>query len=131
MNHNIYRPLILHFCCQSAATFKSLAVEMPLPLKGRPSLWPPLYRQGLFDFFRSDHYRFWNAEPSLPAVFITDTADFRGYMKQCYHQSCDDMSRVTPDMITFLARTTDSIVKVATNMTNEKCEMKKTGMAIG
>ena len=82
------------------------------------------------DFFRSDHYNFWNGEPSLPAVFMTDTANFRGYMRQCYHQSCDDMSQVTPDMITFLARTTDSVVKVASNMTNEKCEMKKTGMAI-
>ena len=99
-------------------------------LKGRPSLWPSQAQSGLSDFFRSDHYSFWDAEPSLPAIFITDTADFRGYMKQCYHQSCDDMSQLTPDMLTFLARTTDSVVKVASNMTNEKCEMKKTGMVI-
>ena len=82
------------------------------------------------DLFRSDHYRFWNANPSLPAVFITDTANFRGYMKQCYHQSCDDVNHVTPDMMTFLARTTESIVKVASEMTDEKCEMKKTGTVI-
>ena len=104
---------------------------IPQQFNGRPSLWPSQVRQGLGDFFRSDHYRFWNAEPSLPAAFITDSAEFRGYMKQCYHQSCDDMSQVTPDMLTFLARTTDSVVKVSSNMTNEKCEMKKTGMVIG
>ena len=84
----------------------------------------------LKDFFRSDHYHFWNANPSLPAVFITDTANFRGYMKQCYHQSCDDINRVTPDMIAFLARTTESLVAVASNMTNEKCETKQAGMVL-
>ena len=110
------------------ATFKTLAVE--LPLQGRPSNWPDNIRLGMRDFFRSDHYNFWNADPSLPAVFITDTANFRGYMRQCYHQSCDDINHVTSDMITFLARTTDSIVKVAINMTNEKCQMKKVGMVI-
>ena len=63
-------------------------------------------------------------------VFVTDTANFQGHMRECYHESCDDISHVTSDMITFLARTTDSVVKVATNMTNEKCQMKKVGMAI-
>ncbi|KAJ7381127.1 hypothetical protein OS493_004725 [Desmophyllum pertusum] len=71
------------------------------------------------DFFRSDHYRFWNADPSLPVVFLTDSANFRGFMKQCY------ISHVTPEMMTFLGRTTDSVVEVASNMTNEKCEMKQ------
>ena len=86
-------------------------------------------RTTLADFSRSDHYEFWNADPSLPAVFITDTADFRGFMKQCYHQSCDDISQVTPDMIAFLARTTESILNVASNLTNQKCEIKQAGMA--
>ena len=79
------------------------------------------------DLFRSDHYRFWNAEPSLPAVFLTDSADFRGFMQQCYHRECDDISHVTPEMMTFLGRTTDSVVEVASNMTNDKCEMKQAG----
>ena len=112
------------------ATFKTLAVELPYPLEGRPSNWPDKIRLGMQDFFRSDHYYFWDADPSLPAVFITDTSNFRGHMRQCYHQSCDDINHVTSDMITFLARTTDSIVKVATKMTNEKCQMKKVGMVI-
>lgn len=53
-------------------------------------------RTPLEDFFRSDHYEFWNADPSLPTVFITDTADFGGFMKQCYHQSYDEISHCLP-----------------------------------
>lgn len=51
-------------------------------------------------------------------------------MKQCYHQSCDDINHVTPDMIAFLARTTESLVAVASDMTNEKCETKQAGMVL-
>ena len=105
-------------------------MKLPSQLGGRPENWSPLIQRGLFDLFRSDHYRFWNADPSLPAVFLTDTADFRGYMKQCYHRSCDDINHVTADMMTFLARTTESLVKVASKMTNETCEMKETGKVI-
>ena len=109
------------------AVFKTLAVN--LPFGGRPQSWPSVARTTLADFVRSDHFEFWNADPSLPAVFITDTANFRGFMKQCYHQSCDDISQVTPDMIAFLARTTESILNVASNLTNQKCEIKQAGMA--
>ena len=111
------------------ANFTSYAVKLQKH-GGRPDTWPQNLQWELNDLFRSDHYRFWNADPSLPAILITDTADHRGYMKQCYHKSCDDMSHVTPDMMTFLARTTDSIVKVASNMTNEKCQVKKAGTVI-
>ena len=51
-------------------------------------------------------------------------------MKQCYHQSCDDINHVTPDMKAFLARTTESLVAVASKMTNEKCEIKQAGMVL-
>ena len=108
----------------------SEAVEIPAPFVGRPSTWNPIFRAQMSDFFRSDHYPFWEADPSLPAVFLTDTAENRGFMEQCYHQSCDDFSHVTPDMITFLEKTTDSIAKAVSRMTNETCEMKKTGMGI-
>ena len=109
----------------STEAFKTIAVTMAL--SGRPSDWPESFFNAVRDFFRSDHYRFWNAEPSLPAVFLTDTADFRGFMQQCYHEDCDDINHVTPMMMTFLGRTADSLVELATNMTNEKCQMKKTG----
>ncbi|XP_078366708.1 uncharacterized protein LOC144650822 [Oculina patagonica] len=104
--------------------FKTIAVAMAFP--GRPSTWDQNYFNAVRDFFRSDHYQFWNAEPSLPAVFLTDSVDVRGFMQQCYHQQCDDISQVTPEMMTFLGRTADSLVEVAINMTNEQCQMKKT-----
>ncbi|KAL9979313.1 hypothetical protein ACROYT_G016961 [Oculina patagonica] len=106
-------------------TFKTIAIGIP-GMTGRPSNWPSNIRTSMRDFFRSDHYRFWDAEPSLPAVFVTDSANFRGFMQQCYHKDCDDINHVTPEMVTFMGRTTDSVVKVVTNMTNEKCQMKKT-----
>ena len=48
-------------------------------------------------------------------------------MQQCYHEECDDISHVTPEMVTVLRQSADSLVEVATNMTNEECQMKKTG----
>ena len=49
-------------------------------------------------------------------------------MQKCYHQRCDDTSRVTPEMLTFLSRTTDSLVEVASEMVNERCQMKEKGL---
>ncbi|XP_078355557.1 uncharacterized protein LOC144640229, partial [Oculina patagonica] len=109
-------------------TFKTIAIVFPEMFQGRPRNWPwfAFIKKRMRDFFRSDHYRFWDADPSLPAVFITDSANFRGFMQQCYHKDCDDINHVTPEMVTFMGRTTDSVVEVVTNMTNEKCQMKKT-----
>ena len=117
--------------CNFSLTATLNALGVNIPAGGRPDDFSSQVKSGFRDFiFRSDHLRFWNAEPSLPAVFITDTANFRGYMKQCYRQSCDDINHVTPDMITFLARTTESVVAVASNMTKEKCETKQAGKCL-
>ncbi|KAL7646265.1 UNVERIFIED_CONTAM: hypothetical protein RMT77_003174 [Armadillidium vulgare] len=61
-----------------------------------------------FDFFRSDHYRFWYPSEetpsiSLPALLLTDTAPYRGKMKQCYHEYCDNFETIKPN-IKFLAK---------------------------
>ena len=111
------------------STEASKAIELAIPalVSGRPSRWPRLIRDALGDFFRSDHYYFWDADPSLPAVFLTDSANFRGYMVQCYHKDCDDMSQVTTEMLMFLGRTSAKMVELATSMTNEACQMKKAG----
>jgi len=112
----------------STETLKAIELAIPDRLGGRPSSWSQVFRSQLKDFFRSDHYYFWDADPSLPAVFLTDSANFRGYMQQCYHKGCDDMSQVTPEMMTFLGRTSANMAELATNMTNVKaCQMKKTG----
>ena len=102
-------------------TIKSITVSL---ISGRPSTWSQIYQNAVSDFFRSDHYRFWNADPSLPAVFLTDSGDFRGYMQQCYHEDCDDMSHVTSKRLEFLLKTAQSLVEVASSTTNEKCPGK-------
>ncbi|XP_022789200.1 uncharacterized protein LOC111328920 isoform X2 [Stylophora pistillata] len=105
-----------------------LTIAMPIPnifSSGRPEDWPEDAKKYMEDFFRSDHYHFWNAKPTLPAIFLTDSANFRGFMTKCYHNNCDNTNHVTPEMMMFLARTTDSVAKLVSNMTNEKCEMKR------
>ena len=101
--------------------------DIALPFSGRPSELKDNIWQLMKDFLRSDHRRFWDNEPSLSALFLTDTANFRGFMTSCYHQSCDDISHVTEDMVEFLGRTTNALVQLASNMTGETCTMKKKG----
>ena len=106
-------------------------IELPIlsMFSGKPSRWPEYYRKTLqlASVFDSDHYRFWDANASLPAVFLTDTGNRRGYMIQCYHKDCDDMSQVTPEMLTYLERTSANMAELAISLTNETCQMKKTG----
>ncbi|XP_063439139.1 aminopeptidase YwaD-like isoform X1 [Mytilus trossulus] len=63
----------------------------------------------LLNFMRSDHGNFW--EMDLPAIWLTDSADFRGDMIQCYHQECDNLQvMLTDENIDFLGKTADAIV---------------------
>lgn len=66
------------------------------------------------DLLRSDHVNFWayngrSTTNGLKAVFLTDSGEYRGYMKNCYHKSCDDMRHVTPERLQFLAITTHTL----------------------
>ncbi|XP_071175930.1 uncharacterized protein YfbL-like [Mytilus edulis] len=66
-------------------------------------------KYALSDFMRSDHGNFW--ESDLPAIWLTDSADFRGDMIQCYHQECDNLQvMLTDENINFLGKTADAIV---------------------
>lgn len=55
----------------------------------------PMPDEGLFT--RSDHYRF--VEVGVPSVFLMTgfgnggEAKFRGFLKDCYHKACDDLSQ--------------------------------------
>ena len=73
------------------------------------------------DFLRSDHVSFWDKSPSLSAVFLSDTADLRGYMVSCYHENCDSLSHVTPKMLQFLQKTSDTILATANDVTKVSC----------
>ena len=88
---------------------------------GQPYKLPPLWHNTLGDFFRSDHMPFWNNHPSMSAIFLSDTADHRSYMVSCYHQDCDNINRVTSEMLQFLQKTSDSIVAVANDVTKLSC----------
>ena len=116
-----------HLYLSLTETFNAIDV---LLLSGRPKTWNQNIWNAYKIYFRSDHYRFWNAEPSLPAILVTDSMNFRGYMQQCYHEECDNISHVTSEMMSFLGQTADSLVEVATNMTKEKCQMKRTDKVI-
>ncbi|XP_052795125.1 uncharacterized protein LOC128228074 [Mya arenaria] len=60
------------------------------------------------NFFRGDHVNFWLND--IPAIFITDSANFRGQMQQCYHNACDNMANMlTDNNVRFLGKTVDTI----------------------
>ncbi|KAK3727500.1 hypothetical protein QZH41_018366, partial [Actinostola sp. cb2023] len=101
------------------------AMSIPLPFNGKTTSLPSEMQDAMVDFVRSDHAQFWNSANSWPAVFITDTADFRGYMKTCYHEMCDDMDHVTPDMITFMGKTADALVGAVHKMTERDCSVSQ------
>ena len=92
-----------------------------LPFHGQPQRLPPYMYNAISDFLRSDHLPFWNNDPSLSAIFLSDTADHRSYMVSCYHENCDSVDRVTPEMLLFLQKTTDSILAVANDVTKLSC----------
>ncbi|XP_045184001.2 uncharacterized protein LOC123542287 [Mercenaria mercenaria] len=66
-------------------------------------------------FLRSDHTNFWRA--NIPAIFITDSADFRGDMIHCYHNHCDNIEvMLTDDNLRFLAKTADSLARTVNDL---------------
>ena len=82
---------------------------LPIPLTGKPSENPN------FDaFYRSDHYRFWDNDVPYSALMLTDTADHRGYMRKCYHKTCDRINPyVKDDDLEFLRRTINAVIKTS------------------
>ncbi|WAQ93504.1 YFBL-like protein [Mya arenaria] len=58
----------------------------------------------LANFGRSDHFNFWLA--GIPALFLTDTVNFRGNMTVCYHKPCDDLETMFKlENLQFLGKT--------------------------
>ena len=92
-----------------------------LPFQGQVSKLPRKISYALDDFLRSDHVSFWNNPISLSAIFLSDTAELRGYMTSCYHEDCDGPSRVTPQMLQFLQKTSDVILAVTNDVTKMSC----------
>ncbi|XP_052214289.1 uncharacterized protein LOC127832694 [Dreissena polymorpha] len=66
-------------------------------------------------FLRSDHSNLWR--DNIPAIFLTDSADYRGAMQVCYHSKCDNVeTMVTQDNLIFLSKTTDAIFQTINSL---------------
>lgn len=44
------------------------------------------------------------------------SADFRGYMTQCYHHQCDNLTYVSDTKIGFIAKTARTLISVVDSM---------------
>lgn len=101
-----------------------------LPFHGQVSRLPPAMWNAMGDFLRSDHVAFWDNLPSLSAIFLSDTADHRSYMVSCYHANCDNIGRVTPEMLQFLQKTSDTILATTNDVTKLSCPEKREGLVV-
>lgn len=64
-------------------------------------------------FFNSDQASFWTHRSTdyseyLSAVLITDMGAWRGNMRACYHEFCDDKRLLTPENLDFMKKITDA-----------------------
>ena len=107
-----------HFNQTISYTAEHKHVGIPLPFRGNPDDLLAQRRALLWDFLRSDHRSFYR--DSQKAIFLTDTANFRGHMIKCYHQACDSMSQVTSEMVGFLSKTADTLTSIAQDLTTNK-----------
>ncbi|KAH3741705.1 uncharacterized protein YfbL-like [Dreissena polymorpha] len=86
----------------------------PLPISSLTQLMEP-YLTFYQPFLRSDHRNLWL--DNIPAIFLTDSADYRGAMQVCYHSQCDNVeTMLTEDNLMFLSKTTDAIYQTINSL---------------
>ena len=90
-------------------------IFLELPVSGKPDSWPAQLAPALGDFSRSDHWNFWKAD--MISLFNTDTANFRGVMRRCYHEMCDHPSQFSYESYGFLAKHIRALV----SLSKDKC----------
>lgn len=105
---------MVHFTCLNNCIMTFIDPDyrvqlIPIPLNGRPSSSRSF--RYFEDFYRSDHYQFWENNISFSSIMLTDTAEFRGYMHSCYHKRCDNLRPVKDDDLEFLQRTINAVIK--------------------
>lgn len=65
-------------------------------------------------FFCSDHAKFWyphnRYHKTFASVFVTDVGPFRGELRGCYHQPCDNDRLLTNDNMEYMARTIEVVM---------------------
>ncbi|CAH1266425.1 Hypp3369 [Branchiostoma lanceolatum] len=97
--------------------YKTQSLKIPIKDIVRDMPGPP-YGNVYQALIRGDFYNFWAGNANLTAVFLTDTGDLRGGMQGCYHHGCDDLSRVTPERLTFLQKTTNAVTATLWELAN-------------
>jgi hypothetical protein len=53
---------------------------------------------------------------------LTDTANFRGYMEQCYHEKCDDLIHFKENELNnleFLQRSINAVIETVRDLSEE------------
>ncbi|XP_078676536.1 uncharacterized protein LOC144913625 isoform X1 [Branchiostoma floridae x Branchiostoma belcheri] len=117
--------------------FKNQLLHMPE--KDLPAPLDP-YWDVYTKLTHGDHYSFWTADSDLRAIHITDSAQERGYMKECFHKPCDDTDHVTADNLAFLKKVTDATIATVMQMAtypdtcldpfNDSPDLLKSGIAL-
>ena len=51
-------------------------------------------------------------------------------MVSCYHANCDNIDRVTPEMLQFLQKTSDTILATTNDVTKLSCPEKREGLVV-
>ncbi|KAI8520521.1 hypothetical protein Bbelb_002750 [Branchiostoma belcheri] len=104
------------------------ALNINVPVSGKPD---QLTTERYYEFLgRSDCLAFWVRDPYFRCIFVTDTANYRGTMRQCYHSPCDNVTSITDDKLTFLAKVTDSVLQTTMKLAQVNLESPSSG-AIG
>ncbi|KAL3832724.1 hypothetical protein ACJMK2_024341 [Sinanodonta woodiana] len=63
---------------------------------------------GFSDIVRSDHASFWSK--AYPALYLTDSGNYRGVMTNCYHEPCDSAEvMLTEDNLMFMGKQADAL----------------------
>ncbi|KAL3832732.1 hypothetical protein ACJMK2_024347 [Sinanodonta woodiana] len=77
---------------------------LPIPV----SDWNTIFASDFNELLRSDHSNFWKYH--YPALFLTDSGDYRGDMINCYHHACDNTEiMLTDDNLKFLGKQADAL----------------------
>ena len=51
-------------------------------------------------------------------------------MISCYHANCDNIARVTPEMLQFLQKTSDTILATTNDVTKVSCPGKREALVV-
>ncbi|KAH3799038.1 hypothetical protein DPMN_152642 [Dreissena polymorpha] len=96
--------------------------ELPLPFSNVTEM----ENKSLHNLLRSDHRSLWADD--IPAIFLSDSAEYRGANEGCYHKTCDNITTmITDSNLKFLSTTTDAIVETLNTLAIQYCATPHAG----